>query len=147
MGKKRSKISDEEALEALADAVTRAIHWAPESLLVHIATGWREAACRRLALRIVAQLAGDGWGEGRRSRARNGGGDGLHAAIVAGLGGIENGFLLVLPDIQRCSVRGRGRVLDAFGMHFASAIHDAMRAGGVRLRRMDVFAEPAERRA
>lgn len=136
MGKKRQKIKDEEALRALSDAVIRAIHWAPESLLAHIATGWREAACRRLALRVVSQLAGDGWGEGRRAR----GCDGLHAAIAAGLGGIENGFLLVLPDVRACSIRGRGRVLDAFGAHFAANIFDAMTAGGVKLRRIDVFA-------
>ena len=103
MGKRR-KVTDAEALDALGDAVTRAIHRAPESLLVHFGTEKREAACCRMAITVMTQLEGDGWTEGRVSK----GGEGLDVAIVTGFARADDSILNVLPDVRRAD----GRVLD-----------------------------------
>lgn len=123
----RRPVSDADVVEALGHAVTRAIHWAPESLLVHFSTRQRQSACSRLAIRVVTELAGDGWREGRGAK----GGEGLDAAIVTGIAGAGEAILGILPEVRRCN----GRVLDGVGLHIGAAIHAAMQAQGARLAR------------
>lgn len=130
---KRQPITDEELLEALGDAVTRAIHWAPESLLVHFDSGRRDAACRRLALRVVCQLAGDGWAEGRSAK----GCEGLHAAVALGIARAGDGILTTLSEARRCN----GRLLDGISQHIGAVILAAMKETGARLRRREAFAD------
>jgi len=121
MTRKRRENNAQEVVEALGDAVTRAIHHAPESLLRHFDTGRRDFACRRLSLRVVAQLAGDGW-VGLDA-------DLLDQAITVGIGRSGVGILASLSEARRCN----GRLLDGIGLHIGERISEAMDEGGVRL--------------
>lgn len=127
---RRRKVTDAETLDALGYAVTCAIFWAPERLLLLAAGERREAACRRLALRVLMKLAGDGWGE-RRRRA----GATLACAIADGISRTGGPFLAVLPQMRR----GDGRVLDALGLHIGAGILAAMKEDGTRLARVNLF--------
>lgn len=109
------------AAQALSDAVTRAIHWAPESLLRNFETGERDVACRRLALRVVVQLGGDGWAGSDA--------DALDDAVAAGISRAGEGFLVSLGEARRCN----GRLLDALGEHIGERVSAAMKEGRVRL--------------
>lgn len=128
MGKGR-QVSDAETLQAMSDAVTRALHWAPETLLIRCsAKDTRDAACRRLAIRVVTELGGDGWTEGRCAAES----EGLHAAIATGMAGAGDGILSILPEARRAN----GRLLDGVGLHIGGVVVKAMHADGARLRPM-----------
>lgn len=128
---KRQRVTEAEQLDAIAFAVTCAIFWAPESLLVTAGTERRQAACQRLALRVLMQLAKEGYGEGRRRKR----GEGLAADIAAGIARAGDCFLVVLPNMRR----GNGRVLDALGQHIGTGILAVMKENGTRLGRINLF--------
>lgn len=133
MTKKRHENNAQDVIEALGDAVTRAIHHAPESLLRHFDTGRRGFACRRLSLRVVRQLAGDGWA-GQHA-------DLLDHAITIGIGRSGEGILASLSEARRCN----GRLLDGIGLHIGERISEAMAEQGARLVRRWTAATPDQR--
>lgn len=124
---KKRRLAEQEVLQALGDAVTRAVHWAPESLLTHLGTEKRASACRRLALRVLHQLGGDGWGEARRAKR----GADLDVAIVSGIASAGEGILSTLSEARRCN----GKLLDGIGLHIGTLILAAVKESGARLKR------------
>ncbi len=117
----RRKVSEGQTIEALGDAVTRAIHHAPESLLRNFQTGDRDLACRRLSLRVVTQLGGDGWAGDDA--------DALDDAVAVGIGRAGEHFLTSLAAARQCN----GKLLDGIGVHIGEKIAEAMQEGRARL--------------
>jgi hypothetical protein len=129
-----SAVKATEVTEAVSDAVVRAVHHAPESLLRRFEDEAQRRSARRLALRIVMQLAGDGWGE-KRKRV---GSTGIYGAVAAGLLGSGTHILAVLPEVRQVN----GKLLDGVGRHAGDSIAATMRKSGVRLRRTPWPARP-----
>jgi hypothetical protein len=128
------KAKGPEVAEAVSDAVVRAVHHAPESLLRRFEDEAAKRSARRLALRIVMQLAGDGWGEKRKKV----GSTGMYGAVAAGLVGAGPHILAVLPEVRRVN----GKLLDGVGRHAGDSIAATMRKSGVRLKRTPWPARP-----
>jgi hypothetical protein len=129
----RGQASDGEVAEAMADAIIRTIHHAPESLLARLGgPTWRPAA-RRMAIRVVIELAGDGWGVGLREGWGPCGAsslhDGLHRSIEAGLATAGEHLRAMLPEIRAVN----GSLLDGVGKRLAGAVVAAMVVRGVGL--------------
>lgn len=132
----RGQASDAEMGEAMADAIIRAIHHAPETLLARLGgPTWRRAA-GRLALRVVNELAGDGWGVGVREGwgpcGSSGLHDGLHRSIEAGLATAGEHLRALLPEVRAVN----GALLDGVGKRLAGAVVAAMVVRGVGLAKM-----------
>lgn len=125
-GRGRRKITGAVVSEAVSDAVVRAVHHAPESLLRRFEGEAVQGSSRRLALRVIMQLEGDGWWEKKRKRA---GERGLYGAIAAGLVGAGPHLLGVLPEIRKAN----GRLLDGVGRHAGDSIASTMKRERVTL--------------
>lgn len=131
----------EDLAELLSDAAVRAVHWAPEPLLQRFGERDIAPACRRLALRVMVELAGDGWRAGWAGSRRpcgEGGShardadrclDGAQAAIAEGLVAAGPHLLAVISEVRRVN----GRLLDGVGCHMGEAILLALRRRRVRL--------------
>lgn len=132
------KVTGAVVTEAVSDAVTRAVHHAPESLLRRFEGEAVNGSAKRLALRIVMQLAGDGWAE-RRKKV---GSTGLYGAVSAGLVRSGPHLLAVLPEIRQVN----GRLLDGVGRHAGDNIATTMKREGVTLGPAPWTVEPRRRR-
>lgn len=119
------KASEPAVAEAVSDAVVRAVHHAPESLLQRFQDEAMRRSARRLALRIVMQLAGDGWAEKRKKV----GSTGIYGAVADGLVRSGPHILAVLPEVRRVN----GKLLDGVGRHAGDSITVVMRKAGVKL--------------
>ena len=123
---RNGKVTGAVVAEAVSDAVTRAVHKAPESLLRRFEGEALKGSSRRLALRVMMQLEGDGWWEKKRKRA---GERGLFGAIATGLVRSGPHLLAVLPEIREVN----GRLLDGVGRHAGDSIATTMKREGVTL--------------
>lgn len=112
-----------EALEALVDAATRAVHRAPESLLQIFARPHDHKGSDRLALRIIGQLAEDGWFL-RRNTGRAGAG--FEATITYAIASTGKGLLGMLSDARRQD----GPTLDHVCRVLATRVWECLNAAG-----------------
>lgn len=130
MGKTRNSqpvVRTREVKNALADAITRAVHWAPETLLVEFEGERRPHACRRLAIRVVEELDGDGWRQRRFPHRLLT----LDEVIAEGMKGAGAPILASLASVRACN----GKALDGVGAHLGEAVFAKMRKVDVGLER------------
>lgn len=130
MGKARlsdTVVRNRDVKDALGDAFTRAVYWAPEPLLEQFATERMPEACRRLAMRVVTELAADGW---REQRARMGM-PGLEEILASGMRKAGKPILASLPHARCCD----GKLLDGIGQHLGETVFKAMDKAEVSIER------------
>lgn len=111
-------VRNRDVQHALGDAFTRAVCWAPQTLLKQFAGERRAHASHSLAVRVVEELKGDGWHE----RGRKMGEEHLTDAVATGMQRGGAPILASLAAAAQCDCACEGEVLDKIGLHLGEAV-------------------------
>lgn len=116
-------VRNRDVKDALADAFTRAVCWAPAAMLRPLGGPRRLTASRTLAARVVEELKGDGWFE----RGRKMGEEHLTEAVAMGMQRAGAPILASLAAASQCDCACDGEVLDKLGAHLGEAVWKELR--------------------